>query len=61
MAPSRRIAPRETFSGNSIAATVFRARDFLLGRREDRVAGVDLRRMNQRLAVKTEIAAERRR
>ena len=33
--------------------------DFLRRRREDRVAGLDMARMDQRLAVETEIAALR--
>ena len=36
-----------------------RLRDFLGRRREDRVAGLDMARMDQRLAVKAEIAALR--
>ena len=36
-----------------------RLRDFLGGRREDRVAGLDLAGMDQRLAVEAEVAALR--
>ncbi|MBR0837066.1 hypothetical protein JQ612_28045 [Bradyrhizobium manausense] len=50
IAPSRRIAPRET-SPATRTRDDFRARDFLFGRGEDRVAGLDLREMDQRLAV----------
>ena len=60
MRPSSWIAPREAVLGqferrNDLA----RLRDLVRRRREDRVAGVDVARMDQRLAVEAEIAALR--
>jgi hypothetical protein len=58
--PSSWIAPREAFSGPLESRDdLARFGDFLGRRREDGVAGLDMARMDQRLAVKAEIAALR--
>ena len=49
-------AARDVFRKLERGDDFSRARDFLLGRGEDRVAGLDLRGMDQRLAVEAEVA-----